>query len=67
MKLKEIKTVTDFRVKVKLKIKLSLCLNFAPRHNGVWGSGGIAPHILDLGNIAESLLTYRKSLCLKKN
>jgi hypothetical protein len=40
-----------FRQKVKVKVKLSLCffLNWAPRHEGVLGSGGIAPCILDLG------------------
>jgi hypothetical protein len=31
------------------KIKLSLCFNWAPRHEGVLGSGGIAHRILDLG------------------
>jgi hypothetical protein len=30
------------------KIKLFLCFNWAPRHEGVLGSKGIAPHILDL-------------------
>jgi hypothetical protein len=34
---------------VKVKVKLSLCLTWAPRHEGVLGSGGIAPRILDLG------------------
>jgi hypothetical protein len=24
-------------------------LKWAPRHGGIWGSGGIAPRILDLG------------------
>jgi hypothetical protein len=28
---------------------LFLCFNWAPRHEGVLGSGGIAPHIHDLG------------------
>jgi len=31
------------------KVKLSLCFNGEPRHEGVLGSGGIAPRILDLG------------------
>jgi hypothetical protein len=32
------------------KVKLSLCLtNQALRHDGVWGSGCIDPHFLDLG------------------
>jgi hypothetical protein len=32
------------------KVKLSLCLtNEALRHEGVWGSGCIEPHFLDLG------------------
>jgi hypothetical protein len=34
----------------KVKVKLSLCFDWAPRHEGVLGSGGIAPRILDLGN-----------------
>jgi hypothetical protein len=33
----------------KVKVKLSLCFNWAPRHEGILGRGGIAPHILDLG------------------
>jgi hypothetical protein len=33
-----------------IKVKLSLCLtNWALRHEGVWGSGCIDPHFLDLG------------------
>jgi hypothetical protein len=35
---------------VKVKVKLSLCFNWAPRHEGVLGSGCISPRILDLGN-----------------
>jgi hypothetical protein len=31
---------------LKLKVKLSQCFNWEPRHEGVLGSGGIAPHIL---------------------
>jgi hypothetical protein len=31
-------------------VELSLCLtNYALRHEGVWGSGCINPHFLDLG------------------
>jgi hypothetical protein len=33
------------QVKVKVKVKLSLCFNLASRHEGVLGSGGIAPLI----------------------
>jgi hypothetical protein len=32
-----------------VKVKVSLCFNGVPRHEGVLGSGGIAPRILDLG------------------
>jgi hypothetical protein len=33
-----------------IKLKLSLCLtNYALLHEGVWGSGCIDPHFLDLG------------------
>jgi hypothetical protein len=32
----------------KVRVKLFLCLNWAPRHEDVWGSGGIPPRILDL-------------------
>jgi hypothetical protein len=36
---------------IKLKVKLSLCFfNWAPRHEGVFRSGVIAPLILDLGS-----------------
>jgi hypothetical protein len=35
---------------IKVKVKLSLCFNWALRHEGVVGSGGTAPRILDLGN-----------------
>jgi hypothetical protein len=32
-------------------LKLNLCLSNSPlRHTGMWGSGCIAPRILDLGN-----------------
>jgi hypothetical protein len=34
---------------VKVKVKLSLYFIWAPRHEGVLGSGGIAPNILYLG------------------
>jgi hypothetical protein len=37
----------------KVKVKLSLCFNWAPRHESVlgayWGSGSIAPRIIDFG------------------
>jgi hypothetical protein len=39
------------KVKVKVKVKLSLCF-FLTKHHAMkayWGSGGIAPRILDLG------------------
>jgi hypothetical protein len=36
-------------VKVKVKGKFVPVLNQAPRHEDVWGSGGIAPCILNLG------------------
>jgi hypothetical protein len=40
----------NYTLKVKkVKVKLSPCFNWALRHEGVLGSGGIAPHILDLG------------------
>jgi hypothetical protein len=29
------------RINVKVKVKLSLCFNWAPRHEGVLGSGGM--------------------------
>jgi hypothetical protein len=33
-----------------MKVKLSLCfINYALRHEGVWGSGRLDPHFLDLG------------------
>jgi hypothetical protein len=38
----------DFTFKLKVKVKLSLCFNGAPRHEGELRSGGIAPSILAL-------------------
>jgi len=32
----------------QIKVKLSLCFNWAPRHEGVLGSGGLASRILNL-------------------
>jgi hypothetical protein len=34
------------RLRVKVEVKLSLCFHWVPRHEGVWGSGVIAPRIL---------------------
>jgi hypothetical protein len=39
----------DTKTVKKVKVKLSLCFNRAPHHEGAVGSGGIAPLILDLG------------------
>jgi hypothetical protein len=39
----------DGKVKVKCKVVTVLFLNWAPRHEGVLGSVGIAPRIHDLG------------------
>jgi hypothetical protein len=36
-------------VKVKVKVKLSLCLTKHHAMKTYWGSGGIAPRIIDLG------------------
>jgi hypothetical protein len=33
-------------MRLKVKVKLSLCFNWAPRHEGVLGSGGTAPRTL---------------------
>jgi hypothetical protein len=33
----------------KVKVKVRLFFSRAPRHEGILGSGGIAPHILDFG------------------
>jgi hypothetical protein len=45
------KTLTKARhwtkTKVKVNVKLSLCFNSAPRREGVLGSRGIAPRVLD--------------------
>jgi hypothetical protein len=40
---------THVHTPYKLKVKLSLYFNSAPCHEGVLGSGGIAPSILDFG------------------
>jgi hypothetical protein len=39
----------DPLIMVKATVNLSLCFYWSPRHEGVLGSGGIAPRILDLG------------------
>jgi hypothetical protein len=36
-------------INVKVKVKLSLCLTKHHAMKTYWGSGGIAPRILDLG------------------
>jgi hypothetical protein len=36
------------KVKVKIKVNLSLCVTKHHAMKMYWGSGGIAPHILDL-------------------
>jgi hypothetical protein len=36
------------KIKVTVKVKLSLCLTKHHAMKACWGSGGIAPHILDL-------------------
>jgi hypothetical protein len=48
-------TVIIWIIKVKY---LSLCFNWAPRHEGVLGSGGIAPRILDLGTIWRWVVSF---------
>jgi hypothetical protein len=41
------------------KVKLSLCLtNWAPCHEGVWGSGCIEPHFLYLGTIWRWVVSF---------
>jgi hypothetical protein len=44
--------------KIKGKVKLSLCFNTEPRREGVLGSGGIAPRILDLGTIWRWVVSF---------
>jgi hypothetical protein len=41
--------LTYFDVKVKVQVKRSLCLTKHYAMKAYWGSGGIAPRILDLG------------------
>jgi hypothetical protein len=41
-----------------LKVKLSLCFNRAPHHEGVLGTGGIAPCILDLGTSWRTVVSF---------
>jgi hypothetical protein len=40
------------------KVKLSLCFNWPPRHEGVLGSRGIAPRILDCGSTWRWLVSF---------
>jgi hypothetical protein len=43
----------------KRKVKMSLCLtNYALRHEGVWGSGCIDPHFLNLGTSWRSVVSF---------
>jgi hypothetical protein len=43
-------TITaDISLHNKVKVKLSLCFNLAPRYENVFGSGSIALRIFDLG------------------
>jgi hypothetical protein len=43
------KSLLSNQCKIKVKVKLSLCFNWAPHHEDILGSGGIVPRILDLG------------------
>jgi len=43
---------------VRVKVKLSLCFNWAPRHEGVLGSGDTAPRILYLGTGWKSVVSF---------
>jgi hypothetical protein len=58
-----------FKRKVKTKVKLSLCLtkysatkmDLVLKHyamEDIWGSGGIAPHILNLGDRWRSVVSF---------
>jgi hypothetical protein len=45
----------------KVKVKLSLCLtNQALRHEGVWWSGCIGPHFLDLGTSWRLVVSFTR-------
>jgi hypothetical protein len=44
--------------KGNVKVKLSLCFNWSPRHEGVLGSWGIAPRILDLGTRRRRVVSF---------
>jgi hypothetical protein len=46
------------KLNVKVKVKLSLVLNWAPRHVDVRGSGGIAPCILNLGTRLNWMVSF---------
>jgi hypothetical protein len=42
----------------KVKVKLFPCFKRAPHHEGILGSGGIAPHILDLGTRCRWVVSF---------
>jgi hypothetical protein len=42
--------ILEVIVNIKVKVKLSMCLTKHHAMKTYWGSGGIAPHILDLGS-----------------
>jgi hypothetical protein len=46
----------------KAKIKLSLCFNWTPRHEGVLESGVIAPRILYLGTRWRWVVSFTPDL-----
>jgi hypothetical protein len=43
---------------VHIKVKVSLCFNWAPRHEGLLGIGGVAPRILNLGTTWRWLISF---------
>jgi hypothetical protein len=43
---------------VSAKVKASLCFNWAPRHEGVLGSGGIAPRIFNFGTRWRCVVSF---------
>jgi hypothetical protein len=40
----------------------TLCFNWGPRQKGLWGNGGIAPRILDLGGLRHVLSSATRTL-----
>jgi hypothetical protein len=54
------------QVGYKVKVNLSLCFNWAPSLKAYFGSEGITPRILDLGNKWKSVISFTSRTTRKR-